>query len=153
MPSHYKGTKEQIRALSAFINLTRASDALVGHLNRQLGAKRLTISQFGVLEVLLHRGSLFQGDLAGKLLRSCGSITAVVAGLEKRHLVKRERSEKDTRFVRVELTRKGHILISGIFPDHAVEVTRLFQALTPREQEDLRRLCRKLGTSIASERT
>lgn len=152
MPSHYKGTKKEVRALSAFINLTRASDALVGHLHRQMAARRLTISQFGVLEVLLHRGALFQGDLAGKLLRSCGSITAVVAGLEKRRLVKRERLEKDSRYVRVALTKEGHKVISGIFPEHAEEVTKLFQALTSREQEDLRQLCRKLGSSVASER-
>ena len=151
MPSHYKGSKQEVRALSAFINLTRASDAMVGHLHRQMKRNRLTISQFGALEVLLHRGPLFQGDLAGKLLRSCGSITAVVAGLEKRGLVKRERLEEDSRYVRVALTKEGRKLISGIFPEHALEVTKLLQSLTAVEQEDLRRLCRKLGTSVAPE--
>lgn len=151
MPSHYKGNKQEVRALSAFINLTRASDAMVAHFHRQMKRNRLTISQFGALEVLLHRGPLFQGDLAGKLLRSCGSITAVIAGLEKRGLVKRERLEQDSRYVRVALTKSGQKLISGLFPAHAMEVTKRLQALTVQEQEDLRRLCRKLGTSITPE--
>jgi MarR family 2-MHQ and catechol resistance regulon transcriptional repressor len=149
MPSRYPGTKEEVRALSALINLMRAADAFSGSLQREMAAKRLSGSQFGVLEALLHRGPLFQGDLAGKLLRSCGSITAVVEGLEKRGLVERRRDATDKRFVQVSLTGKGKTLIAGLFPAHARTVADQFSALSPAEQDQLRALCRKLGTSVA----
>src|SRR5438046_9740472 len=93
MPSHYRGTASEVRALSAFINLMRASDSLAGDSRDLLARSRLTPSQFGALEVLLHLGPRCQGDLAGKLLRCCGSVTALVAGLERRGLVVRKRSK------------------------------------------------------------
>lgn len=149
MPSRYQGTAEEVRALSALINLMRAADAFSGSLQREIAAKRLSGSQFGVLEALLHRGPLFQGDLAGKLLRSCGSITAVVEGLEKRGLVERRRDTTDKRFVQVSLTGRGKTLIAGLFPAHAKAVADQFSALSGEEIDQLRGLCRKLGTSVA----
>lgn len=151
MPSHYNGTEEEILALSALITLMRASDAFGSYMQRNLASKRLTLSQFGTLEALLHRGTLHQGELASKLLRSCGSITAVVSGLEKRGLVRRERTQSDRRFVKVSLTQKGRNLIEGMFPAHAKTVTGQFQALTQEEQQELRRLCRKLGKAVAAD--
>jgi len=148
MPTHFKGSVAEVHALNAFINFMRASDAMADCLRRELGSKRLTLSQFGTLEALFHLGPLNQGELADKLLRSCGSITAVVAGLERRGLARRDRSEADKRFVRVALTGKGHKLITELFPVHAKTITKRFEALTTQEQKELRRICRKLGTSV-----
>ena len=139
-----------MRALNAFITLARASEAVAARLQRDLAGKRLTTSQFGVIEALLHLGPLCQGELAGKLLRSGASMTSVVEGLEKRGLVVRQRTEEDKRFVRVALTGKGRRLIQEIFPAHAETVTRLFSLLTEEEQEQLRRLCRKLGIGVGT---
>ena len=150
MPTRHRGTESEVRALNAFITLVRASEAVTVALHRDLGGKRLTSSQFGVLEALLHLGPLCQGDLAGKLLRSGASTTSVVEGLEKRGLVIRQRTEEDKRFVRVALTGKGRKLVQEIFPAHAQRAARLFRVLTSDEQEQLRRLCRKLGTGVGS---
>lgn len=147
MGSRYRGRAEEVRALSAFINLMRAADALSGSLHGELAAKGLTTSQFGALEALHHLGPMRAGDLAGKLLRSGGSVTVLVAGLEKRGLARRERPEADQRVVRVALTAKGKALIAGLFPAHARAVTRRMAALTPAQQDELRRLCRIVGTA------
>jgi MarR family 2-MHQ and catechol resistance regulon transcriptional repressor len=138
-----------VRALNAFITLVRAAEAVAVALHAGLAARRLTSSQFGVLETLFHLGPLCQGDLALKLLRSGASTTSVVEGLEKRGLVIRQRTEEDKRFVRVALTGKGRKLIQDIFPGHAQAAARVFEVLDEDEQEELRRLCRKLGTSAA----
>jgi MarR family transcriptional regulator, 2-MHQ and catechol-resistance regulon repressor len=150
MATKYRGPENQVRALNAFITLARASEAVAARLQRDLAGKRLTTSQFGVIEALLHLGPLCQGELAGKLLRSGASMTSVVEGLEKRGLVVRQRTEEDKRFVRVALTGKGRRLIQEIFPAHAETVTRLFSLLTEEEQEQLRRLCRKLGIGVGT---
>jgi MarR family 2-MHQ and catechol resistance regulon transcriptional repressor len=65
--------------------------------------------------------------------------------LEKRELVKREREVDDRRCIKVCLTQKGHQLISRIFPSHVAAVVNEIGILTPDEQEELGRLCRKLG--------
>jgi len=150
MATKYRGPENQVRALNAFITLARASEAVAARLQRDLTGKRLTTSQFGVIEALLHLGPLCQGELAGKLLRSGASMTSVVEGLEKRGLVVRQRTEEDKRFVRVALTGKGRRLIQEIFPVHAETVARLFSLLTEEEQEQLRRLCRKLGIGVGT---
>src|SRR5688572_1845259 len=111
MPTRYRGTEKEKRALNALITLARAAEAVTAALHRDLGSKHLTSSQFGVLEALFHLGPLCQGDLAAKLLRSGASITSVVEGLEARGLVVRQRTEEDKRFVRVALTSKGRAVI------------------------------------------
>src|SRR5258705_8177437 len=81
MPSNYQGSPIEVEALSAFINLMRASDSVATALQKDFDLNDLTTSQFAVLEALFHLGPLFQGEIAQKLLRCTGSITSVVAGL------------------------------------------------------------------------
>lgn len=145
MGTRYRGTKDEVRALDAYIKLVRAVDSVSSRIHRHLDATKLTITQFGVLEVLFHLGPLYQRDLAEKLLKSGGNITLVIDNLEKRELVKRERQVEDRRCVRVCLTDKGQQLISQIFPSHVAAVVNEMSILTASEQEELGRLCRRLG--------
>lgn len=145
MGSRYAGSEREVRALCAFINLMRAADTLVDRTQRALDAAGLTASQFGVLEALLHCGPMCQCDLASKLLRSGASVTSVLETLERRGLVERERGREDRRFVLVRLTAKGRGLIGRVFPRHAARISEAFGVLKAGEQDELRRLCRKLG--------
>jgi MarR family 2-MHQ and catechol resistance regulon transcriptional repressor len=145
MATRYRGTKAEVRALDAYINLMRAAESVTTRIHRHLSAVNLTISQFGVLEALFHLGPLSQRDLAEKLLKSGGNMTMVIDNLEKRQFVKRERSLDDRRFVSVCLTEEGKQLISKIFPQHVAAVVEEMSILTESEQEELGRLCRRLG--------
>ena len=57
-------------------------------------------------------------------------------------------SKEDRREKLVELTAKGHELIAGIFPQHASDIADLLSSLSTKEQDELARLCRKLGLSL-----
>ena len=146
MGIRYKGTKAENRALDAYIKLVRASESVVGRLVQNLRAEDdLTLSQFGVLEALMHLGPMCQRELGVKILKSSGNVTMVVDNLEKRGLVARRRSVEDRRVTEVDLTAKGRALIKGIFPRHAAEITAEMGRLTAAEQKQLGALCRKLG--------
>ena len=145
MGTRYRGTKDEVRALDTYIKLMRAAELVTTRIHRHLTAVNLTISQFGVLEALFHLGPLSQRDLAEKLLKSGGNMTMVIDNLEKRQLVKRERSAEDRRFVSVCLTEEGRQLISEIFPRHVADVVEEMSILTESEQEELGRLCLRLG--------
>ena len=146
MGIRYKGTKAENRALDAYIKLVRASESVVGRLGQNLRAEDdLTLSQFGVLEALMHLGPMCQRELGVKILKSSGIVTMVVDNLEKRGLVARRRSVEDRRVTEVDLTAKGRALIKGIFPRHAAEITAEMGRLTAAEQKQLGALCRKLG--------
>jgi len=116
-------------------------------LARGLAHAGLTPTQLGVLEALLHLGSLGQRTLGAKLLSSGGNITTVVDNLERRALVRRERRDDDRRNVTVHLTTEGRRLISNVFPGHVRAIVDAFSALTSAEQETLGRLAKKLGLS------
>ncbi|MCC6416059.1 MAG: MarR family transcriptional regulator [Opitutaceae bacterium] len=147
MGTHYQGTKAETDALNAYIKLMRASDSVTARIHAVLPTG-LTISQFGALETLLHRGPMCQSDLASKLLMSGGNITLVVSNLEKSGWISRERDAKDRRFITVTLTAQGRAFISELFPQVAAAITTEFGALTPAEQFTLGWLCKKLGLGI-----
>jgi len=134
-----------VRALNAYINFARAAGSLLGRMSLELDQKGLTMGQFGVLETLLHLGPMCQRTLGQKLLRSGGNITLVVDNLEKHGWVRREPQKDDRRMMVIHLTPQGRKLIEGVFPEHAQTIKREMSVLTQREQETLRRICRKLG--------
>jgi MarR family 2-MHQ and catechol resistance regulon transcriptional repressor len=145
----YQGTEEQKLALDAFIKLSRSTDRLTGALREQNPLPgRLTVSQLGVLEALLHLGPLDQQQLSRKILKTKGNLSLVVENLEKAGLVDRRRVAEDRRRLMVRLTGKGEELIGDIFPSHAQAITKLMSVLSPEEQKKLGILCRKLGLGI-----
>lgn len=145
MGTKYQGSAEEVRALNAFIKLTRASNSVLDRTNRHITAAGLTTSQFGVLEALYHIGTLSQVEMARKLLLSTANITTVIQNLEKRGLVCRDRSPEDNRVMRVNLTDEGRALVERLLPHHVAGITAELSVLTAEEQETLAALCRKLG--------
>jgi MarR family 2-MHQ and catechol resistance regulon transcriptional repressor len=145
MPTHHRGTRRETRALNAYITLMRAADSVTGRTAPVMAVSGLTVSQFGALEALLHLGPLQQSELARKLLKTSGNITMVVDHLERRGLVLRRREADDRRCIRVHLTGAGRALIGKAFPRVKAAIVAELSVLTATEQEDLRRLCRKLG--------
>jgi MarR family 2-MHQ and catechol resistance regulon transcriptional repressor len=149
MPTHYKGAPETVLALETYIKLTRAHSAFEARLLGRGELGTVTISQFGVLEVLHHLGPQCQGTISQKLLKSTGNMTLVIDNLEKHGLVRRNRSQEDRRQVLIELTPLGKELIEKIFPLHATAITEEMSVLTPEEQAELGRLLRKLGLGLS----
>jgi MarR family 2-MHQ and catechol resistance regulon transcriptional repressor len=145
MATAYHGTRQEVRALDAYIKLMRAGGSVMARVQRHLAEERLSASQFGVLEALFHLGPLSQRELGRKILRSSGNITMVVDNLEQRRLAVRDRGGGDRRVVTVHLTAAGRRMIRAIFPRHAASIVREMGVLAPAEQEELGRLCRKLG--------
>jgi MarR family 2-MHQ and catechol resistance regulon transcriptional repressor len=149
MGTRYAGTKEEKRALNAFIKLIRAGQSLSGRVEAHLSELGLTVSQFGVLEAIYHLGPLNQKSLAEKILKSTGNITMVIDNLEKRGLVKRTRDVKDRRHYSVGITNKGAGLITSFFPQHVARIVEEMSVLSGAEQEELGRLCKKVGLQEA----
>lgn len=145
MPTHFEGTKEQKNTLNTFIKLMRATESLNQRLCRHLSEANLTISQFGVLEALLHLGPQNQKELGHKLLKSGGNITLVIDNLEKSGFVSRKKDQNDRRALIVELTAQGKSFIEDFFPKHLDKISEEFSVLDDKEKKELGRLCKKIG--------
>ncbi len=148
MGSHYKGSKKEVRALDTYIKLIRAADTLSSGINVNLISTGLTESQFNVLDALYHLGPLTQKQLGKKLLKSGGNITMVIDNLEKRNLVKRRRGEKDRRVFFVDLTVRGRQQVENILPEQVSRIKNEMSTLSKGEQNELQRLCKKLGVTV-----
>jgi MarR family 2-MHQ and catechol resistance regulon transcriptional repressor len=145
MPTHFKGDANTTQALDTYIKFTRSANAFESRLFQRAVLEDLTATQFGVLETLYHMGSLCQGELSGKLLKSTGNITLVLDNLEKLGLVRRERDTEDRRMVFLHLTPAGEELIARVFPRVAEAICSEMSVLSSEEQAQLGSLCRKLG--------
>jgi len=137
--------KPTYRALNTYTKLMRAAETITSRVSRAMLAADLTISQFGVLEALHHKGPLCQRDIAAKILKSTGNITMVIDNLEKRGLVRRERDSQDRRYLTVFLTDAGTTLIAKVFAGVEASIVKEMAALSKEEQELLGNLCKKLG--------
>lgn len=146
MPTHYTGSRAEMRALNTFIKLTRCTNSMLARLAERNTIGDLTYSQFAVLEALYHLGPLTQGEISQKVLKSGSNMTMVIDNLERDGFVRRERDALDRRVIRVYLTEAGSRKLEDVLPDHIAALVEEFSVLSASEQETLGALCKKLGT-------
>lgn len=150
-PAERTWSAEEERALRLWIVLARAYTTFARSVSAKVTEYGLTPAQFGILEALHHLGPLSLGELADKLLVTGGNVTYVMDRLEASDLVRRRRSGQDRRVIVAHLTERGRCLIGDVFPGHAAFVRAMVDPLERGEQEELRRLLKKLGRGIATE--
>jgi MarR family 2-MHQ and catechol resistance regulon transcriptional repressor len=124
-----------------FLLFWKASHAVMRYDQRSIAdAGFSSLTDFAVLEVLLHKGSLPVNTIGEKVL-----LTSAVDRLERKGLVKREKSELDRRVVQVHLTDVGRELITRAFGQHAENLDLLFDVFNDEERAQFAKLNRKLG--------
>ena len=151
MPTHFAGSRAELRTLDTFIKLTRCTNSLFARLSERNTLGDLTPSQFAVLEALYHLGSLTQGEVSTKVLKSGSNMTTVIDNLERDGLVRRERDAKDRRVINVHLTQAGSEKVDAVLPKHVGALVEEFSVLSASEQLTLGELCKKLGKRQESE--
>jgi MarR family 2-MHQ and catechol resistance regulon transcriptional repressor len=153
MPTHFTGSRAEMRTLDTFIKLTRCTNSLLARLTERNTIGDLTYSQFAVLEALYHLGSLTQGEISAKVLKSGSNMTMVIDNLERDGLVRRERDAHDRRLIHVHLTEAGSNKVEAVLPGHVAALVEEFSVLSASEQETLGALCKKLGTRNVQDRS
>ena len=145
MPTHYSGSRAEMRTLDTFIKLTRCTNSVLARLAERNSIADLTYSQFAVLEAIYHLGHMTQGEISAKVLKSGSNMTTVIDNLERDGLVRRERDAKDRRVIHVHLTEAGKGKIESVLPGHVAALVEEFNVLSAGEQQALGELCKKLG--------
>lgn len=129
--------------------LWRAEKALERIDLQSMADTGLGVSEFSILEALLHKGPLQIGQIGEKVLLTSGSMTAAVNRLERNGLVKRTRTIRDARCCTVALTRKGRKIIEPAYARHAKNLEEVASVLTTDERSEIARLLKKIGTHAA----
>lgn len=103
------------------------------------------LSDFGILEVLLHKGPLPVNEIGSRMRLTSGSMTAAIDRLERRGLVERRDDPGDRRTRVVHLTVEGQRSIEPGFAAHTAGMNELGEVLTAEERSEAIRLLKKLG--------
>jgi MarR family 2-MHQ and catechol resistance regulon transcriptional repressor len=110
----------------------------------------LGLSDFGVLELLLHKGPLPVNTIGPIVDLTPGSISTAVDRLFAKGLVSRVESTEDRRVRIVALTPRGKDLIVSAFRKHSGQMKRVFAELSPEELRGLEVMLKKVGKRAAA---
>ena len=113
-------------------------------------ATGLGLSDFAVLEAVLHKGPLPVNTIGKKVLLTSGSISTAVDRLTKKGLVVRRQDPSDGRIFLVELTDKGQAVIEEAYRRHSRNLEEAAAVLDPDERRTLIELLKKLGRHAES---
>src|SRR6201990_2135653 len=110
----------------------------------------LGLSDFGVLEILLHKGPLPVNTIGPIVDLTPGSISIAVDRLFAKGLVSRVESSEDRRVRIVALTARGKALIDSAFRKHSGQMRKAFAGLSPEELRGLEVALKKVGKRAAA---
>jgi MarR family 2-MHQ and catechol resistance regulon transcriptional repressor len=143
-------TPSREAATHVWLVLWKAAHAIEQNAMQSVSALGLGLSDFAVLEVLLHKGPLPVNTVGKQILLTSSSITAAIDRLEARKLLRRVTTPKDRRSRIVELTEAGRRLIVRAFQKHAKDMEETMAVLKTNERAELVRLLKKVGLWAAA---
>jgi len=132
-------------AIHVWLVLNKAIQAISRYAFAEIQRAGLGDSDFRVLEVLLHKGSLPVNTIGPKVNLTPGSISVAVDRLYAKGLVSRVEAAEDRRIRIVALTPSGKKLIVPVFRRHAADIGNVFSELSSKELQELERLLKKVG--------
>src|SRR6266550_9283343 len=134
------GTHLWLVMMKAHRTLERLAD-------RSIQSLDVCLSDFAVMEMLLHKGPQPVNEIGRRVELTSGAITTAVDRLESRGLVTREAHESDRRARIVRLTPRGKEHATKVFASHKTAMDFVAIGLSRTERATLIELLRKLGTS------
>ncbi len=135
----------QITAPKLWIVLARAYSSVASYAERTISAKGLSLTDFMILEVLLHKGPLTISAIGEKVLLTSASMTSAIDRVERRGFVKRLTCANDRRIRYIDLTPEGRRFISALFACHQKDLDLLTTSLTASERRNLYNGLKKIG--------
>ncbi len=137
-------------AASVWLVMMKAYRSLHTLMEQKIASLGIGVSDFMILEALLHKGAMKISTLGDTVLLANASMTAAVDRLEQRGLVARQSGETDRRVRTVELTGCGRKLIEQLYAKHEKDIDALMESLCPVERAALRVSLKKLGLAAQS---
>lgn len=125
------------QGLGSWLQVVKAYQVCYSVLSQELKPLDLSVAQHDVLTALHHEDGLSQQRLAEKLLVVKSNVTALLARLEKRELIRREVDAQDARVRRVYLSPEGWALVERSLEVQCRVVRRMMNVLSEEEVAQL----------------
>lgn len=136
-------------AARLWVVLARAHHAVAAYMEQSIVGLGIGLTDFAVLEVLLHKGPLSMQEIARKVLLANASTTSAIDRMALRGLVQRNLSSGDRRVRMVALTEEGRTVASRLFAQHERDVQFLLSPIGEDEREMLRSGLKRIGLRAA----
>jgi MarR family transcriptional regulator, 2-MHQ and catechol-resistance regulon repressor len=140
-------------AIHTWLVLMKAHRTLTRHATRSIEALEMCLSDFAILEALLHKGPQSVRELGRRIDLTSGSMTTAIDRLEERRLVSRADHLTDRRAWVIRLTPAGRTLIAKVFAEHQEAMERAMGGLSKTERATLTELLKRLGTNAEAQLT
>lgn len=131
--------------LKAVTVILRASQSIQEVIRKDVANYGLNPTEFSVLELLYHKGEQPIQVIGKKVLIASSSITYVVDKLEQKKYVRRRGCPEDRRVIYTVLTSEGKALLDDIFPQHVMEIRKIFDDLNADELNQTIELLKRVG--------
>lgn len=136
---------KNVPAPRLWLVLARAYGSMVNYIEGSMTAQGLGVSDFMVLEVLLHKGPMTISAIGEKVLLASASMTSAIDRLEKRELVRRRTCNADRRIRYVDLTPEGKEFIEEIYARHERDLEQVTSGLSEEERRVVYEGLKKIG--------
>jgi MarR family transcriptional regulator, 2-MHQ and catechol-resistance regulon repressor len=142
--------KDTSKPVHTWLVMMKAMQAITRYALANLEETGLGLSDFAVLEALLHKGPLPVNVIGPKVNLTPGSISVAVDRLVSKGLVSRAESSQDRRVRIVALTSRGKSVITPIFRAHIATMDKVFAGLSRQELRQLEQQLKRVGRQAES---
>src|ERR1700704_625395 len=142
--------KDAPTPVHAWLVMMKAMQAISRYALANLEETGLGLSDFAVLEALLHKGPLPVNVIGPKVNLTPGSISVAGDRLLAKGLVSRAECSQDRRVRIVALTPRGKSVITPIFRAHVATMKKVFAGLSRHELRQLEQQLKQVGKQAES---
>jgi AraC-like DNA-binding protein/DNA-binding MarR family transcriptional regulator len=133
--------------------LHRAHNAVNECLQNGIATRGIAVSDFIVLEALLHGGALTASEISLKTRLAASSVKMTLRRLKQQEQIQEQPWKADPHRKAVwELTAQGRTSIEWLFGEHLGDIKATFHGLTASQRHNLYQSLRKVGKNAESRR-
>ncbi len=132
-------------AASLWLVMMKAHRSIQAYVESTFACMGIGLSDFAILEVLLHRGPMSMSAIGDTVMLANPSMTAAVARLLRQGFVERKCCGGDRRVRTIGLSDAGRALIERLFAQHERDLEALMADVSPADRAAARSVVKTVG--------
>jgi len=123
-----------------------------GFVSRQsdaLSKGKISLPQYLVIDFIYTNGPQRMSDLAKQSHVTFPAMTGLVGRLHNSGMIRRVYDPKDRRTIKIELTKKGCLLVDSIVRQRRGKIVNVFSRISPEERQAYLSILTKVSTIVS----
>ena len=150
-PDTRDAPSRETSSAALWVVLARAYHAMAAFVEKSIAALGIGLSDFLILEALLHKGPMTMSALCDAALLANASMTAAIDRLTEKQYVERVAHATDRRVRLVQLTAEGAALIKRLYARHLKDLDEVMKDVPAAERAAVRQTLKTIGLAAQAE--